>query len=134
MAETTLFAADIGPGSFTGVRVGVILAKTFGFTYDKPIAGATAFDLISPNQPVALPSKKGEYFLRMPGEELIRTSHLEPRASNLLGYGPDFDAPSHPHAKAFARLLGTLQPTTAMLFTPEYILPPSISQPKKPYK
>ncbi len=123
-----VFAADTGPGSFTGVRVGVILAKTFGYLYDKPVGGANAFDLIAHDQAVALPSKKGEYFVRKPGEEPYRTQDLP---GGLLGYGAHFPEPSPPHAKNFAALL--IELTTAEAFLPEYLIQPSISTPKKPY-
>jgi hypothetical protein len=127
----SLFAADTGPGSFTGVRVGVILAKTFGYLYDKPVSGANAFDLISPTVAVALPSKKGEYFVRVPGEEPYRTEDLPD--GDVLGYGAVFQESRPPHAKRFAALASLLVPTTAEVFVPDYLIQPSISTPKKPY-
>ena len=54
LEDAEMFAADIGPGSFTGVRGGVTLAKTFGYLYSRPVAGATSFDLISIAETVVL--------------------------------------------------------------------------------
>jgi tRNA A37 threonylcarbamoyladenosine modification protein TsaB len=130
LAQATLFAADIGPGSFTGVRVGVILAKTFAYTFDKPVAGASAFDLVSATETVVLPSKKGEYFVRHLGESPELRAEV---AATTLGYGPTLQIQTPPHAGNFAAILSVLQPTTADKFVPEYLIPPSISQPKKPY-
>ncbi|MEZ0327518.1 MAG: tRNA (adenosine(37)-N6)-threonylcarbamoyltransferase complex dimerization subunit type 1 TsaB [Fimbriimonas sp.] len=131
ISDASIFAADIGPGSFTGVRVGVILAKTFGYVYDKPVCGADAFDLISVSDVVALPSKKGEYFVRVPGREPYRTESVQ--QGPILGYGAAFADPTPPHAKRFGALVSTLAPMLAEAFVPEYLIQPSISTPKKPY-
>ncbi|MER3497098.1 MAG: hypothetical protein C4320_10320, partial [Armatimonadota bacterium] len=37
--KVTLWLADVGPGSFTGTRVGVVLAKTFAWTFGVPCGG-----------------------------------------------------------------------------------------------
>jgi tRNA A37 threonylcarbamoyladenosine modification protein TsaB len=131
LKDASVFAADTGPGSFTGVRVGVILAKTFGYLYDKRVSGADAFDLISAAETVALPSKRGEYFLRVPGEEPYRTETLP--LDDVQGYGLAFQNPRPPHAKRFAALARELVLTEAEAFVPEYLIQPSISTPKKPY-
>ncbi len=129
--DAELFAADIGPGSFTGVRVGVTLAKTFGYLYGKPVAGASSFDLISADGVVALPSKKNEFFVRRPGLTPYRTAELpfEP----LVGFGPGIEPQTFPDAAGFFELLDRLVAVDAMSFVPEYLIEPSISIPKKPY-
>jgi hypothetical protein len=131
LSSCTLFAADIGPGSFTGVRVGVTLAKTFGYVHHQPVAGADSFDLIAHDAVAVLPSKKGEYFVRRPGEAPFRTNELPDEP--FLGFGPGIDPSLMPMARRFAFLLDRLEPTTAELFVPEYLIQPSISTPKKPY-
>ncbi len=131
LEDAELFAADIGPGSFTGVRVGVTLAKTFGFLYGKPVAGATSFDLISVSQCVVLPSKKGEFFIRRPGQPPVRSVELP--AEPYTGFGPDLANPTPPDAQNFICLLDHLEPRDAMSFVPEYLIEPSISIPKRPF-
>lgn len=127
-----LFAADIGPGSFTGVRVGVMLAKTFAYCFGAKVSGADAFDLISLTRDVALPSKRGEYFVRPAHGEPFRTSDAD--LPLLVGYGPDFADPKPPTAAGFASMVGRLVPQDPLLFAPEYLIEPSISIPKKPFR
>jgi hypothetical protein len=110
----------------------VILAKTFGFVYGQPVAGANAFDLIDPTGVAVLPSKKGEYFVRRPGSAPNRQSGL-PEAP-FTGYGPDVPEPEPPHAARFASLLAHLEPSDPAAFVPEYLIDPSISTPKKPFR
>lgn len=114
-------AADVGPGSFTGVRVGVVLAKTIAWTVGGRCYGADAFDLVDPFRPVARPSKKGEWFLRTPEAGIVRTT--EPPAGSL----------GEPLAERFADLLPALEPEDPFLFAPHYGSEPSISTPKRGY-
>ena len=128
LEEVRVFAADVGPGSFTGVRVGVVLAKTLAWCFGVRCAGADAFDLIDPSELVALPSKKGEYFLREPGSAPERTEVLP---EGVLGYG--FEGGScPPHSERFSKLLSGLVTVAPMQFIPAYLIEPSISQAKKP--
>lgn len=48
-AECDFFAAVTGPGSFTGIRIGVAAAKGFALAAGKPLKSVTAFDLIAYN-------------------------------------------------------------------------------------
>jgi hypothetical protein len=130
-ADAEMFVADIGPGSFTGVRVGVTLAKTFGFLYSRPAAGASSFDLISSDKVVVMPSKKNELFIRRPGFAPIRSA--EPPSEPFVGFGPGIEPAVYPDAAGFAALLDRLVETEAMSFVPEYLIEPSISVPKKPF-
>jgi hypothetical protein len=127
-----LFAADMGPGSFTGVRVGVTLAKTFGYLFGRRVAGASSFDLIAVNDVVVLPSKKNEFFIRRPGSVPVRSAVLP--EGEFIGFGPGVAPQVLPHAKKFIELLDRLDGKDAMSFVPEYLIEPSISVPKKPYR
>ncbi len=132
LAGVNLFVADLGPGSFTGVRVGVTLAKTMAFTKGASVAGADSFDLISTGQTVALPSKKGEYFVRRPGQEPVR--QVERPDGELIGFGPWFEGDeTFPDASRFGPLLGSLTVLEPEALVPAYLIEPSITMPKKPY-
>jgi len=130
VALGTRFCADIGPGSFTGVRVGVILAKTFGFTNRALVAGTDAFDLISVDGASAIPSRKGEWFVREPGSPPKRTSEVP---GSIPGYGWPDDRPQHyPRAAAFLPLLERIVWQDPAAFRPDYLIEPSISTPNHP--
>ncbi len=118
LEEIDLFAADLGPGSFTGVRVGIVLAKTLAWSQNAQCAGADAFDLVSPSEVVCLPSRRGEWFVRTPGQPVERTVD-EPM---MVGV---------PLALGFAQL--SLTPKTPFELVPTYLIEPSISKPKRDY-
>lgn len=124
------FCADVGPGSFTGVRVGVVMAKTFGYVFGKPCAGVSAFDLISEKETVCVPSKKNEVFIREPAH----SPYLCPLPLSVLvmGYGSG-STETFPDAVRFSALEARLEFQDAMMLVPKYLHEPSISVPKKPY-
>ena len=47
--ECDFFAAVTGPGSFTGIRIGIATAKGFALGTGKPLLSLTAFDMIAYN-------------------------------------------------------------------------------------
>ena len=47
--ECDFFAAVTGPGSFTGIRIGIATIKGFALAAGKPVKSVTAFDLIAYN-------------------------------------------------------------------------------------
>ena len=118
LEEINLFAADLGPGSFTGVRVGIVLAKTLAWAQNAQCAGADAFDLVSPSGVVCLPSRRGEWFVRTPGHPVVRTTD-EPANVGV------------PLASGFAEL--SLTPMSPIELVPAYLIEPSISKPKREY-
>ena len=118
LADVRVFAADLGPGSFTGVRVGIVLAKTLAWAEGAACAGASAFDLVVPDRTVALPSRKGEWFVRVPGCLPERTREVPTEVGTPLAAG-------------FARLV--LDPVPPETLIPAYLLEPSISAPKVAY-
>lgn len=47
------FAAGIGPGSFTGIRLGLSAIKGFSFALRKPVIGVATLDLLAMNAPLS---------------------------------------------------------------------------------
>jgi tRNA threonylcarbamoyl adenosine modification protein YeaZ len=129
LASCDFFLADLGPGSFTGTRVGVMLAKTFAYTFGAECGGADAFDLISHDQTVVFPSKRGEWFVRQPGSAVVRQVELP--EGEFVGFGPGIEHEVFPEAARFAALLSHIARVPAVALVPEYLIEPSISIPKK---
>jgi hypothetical protein len=127
--QGTIFLSDIGPGSFTGTRVGVTIAKTLAFVAKAQCGGANAFDLISLDQTVVMPSKKGEWFIRHPGQLPYRDAFLP--VEPYVGFGGEISEPAYPIAERFVSLLKTLELESAEAFVPKYLIEPSISIQKK---
>lgn len=48
-SECDFFAVVTGPGSFTGIRIGIATAKGFAAALNKPVKPITAFNLLSYN-------------------------------------------------------------------------------------
>ncbi len=47
--DIDLIAVDVGPGSYTGLRVGVTCAKTLAYALHKPVIDVPVFDIIAEN-------------------------------------------------------------------------------------
>ena len=127
-SEVTGFAADTGPGSFIGTRVGVTLAKTLAYGCGVGCYGMTSFDLIDCGSAVVVPNRKGEWFLRDPGSPPRLTSELP---VGTRGYGHGIEPATFPDASRFQLPSAhSLRPEELL---PTYLVEPSISQPKKPF-
>ncbi|MBQ2202345.1 MAG: tRNA (adenosine(37)-N6)-threonylcarbamoyltransferase complex dimerization subunit type 1 TsaB [Clostridia bacterium] len=46
-ADMDAFAADVGPGSFTGVRIGVCMANALGAAHHKPVVAVDALETLA---------------------------------------------------------------------------------------
>lgn len=121
--DVDLWAADLGPGSFTGVKVGVTLAKTLAFAFGKEAAGFASFDLIG--AAAAVPSRKGMFLVRdNEGIEELSEDHPRVVAANK----------SRPSAAKAVPLFYSIAAVPPEALLPNYILEPSISKPKKAFK
>lgn len=62
----------VGPGSFTGIRLGIAYAKGISMGLNIPLVGISLFDLYlaeTPDAFVALDSGRGDFFVAAPGLE-----------------------------------------------------------------
>jgi tRNA threonylcarbamoyladenosine biosynthesis protein TsaB len=91
LSEVSLFAAATGPGSFTGLRIGLASIKAFGATLSRPCVGVPTLEAVAraagpSNTTVALlPAGRGELFTQMFAvaldetvTELDQPAHLSP--------------------------------------------------------
>lgn len=68
LAEMDGFAAAAGPGSFTGIRVGLAAAKAFAEVHGKPVVGVSALRALACSAPrcarrvAVLDARRGEVF------------------------------------------------------------------------
>ncbi len=51
MKEVDLFAASIGPGSFTGLRIGVVTIKGLAYSLKRPACGVPTLDALAYSMP-----------------------------------------------------------------------------------
>ena len=68
MADIDGVAVTVGPGSFTGVRIGLAAARAFGLALKIPVYGVTCFEVwayhLGRTCKVVLDSKRDDYFVQ----------------------------------------------------------------------
>jgi len=137
--DLTAIAVGVGPGPFTGLRVGLVTARTLGFVLELPVYGVCSLDVIaveaavSAGQPfvVATDARRKEVYRatydeagrRLDGPDVLRPAEA---ATDQLTFGegavlypeafPSSSAPTRPSAGWLARAVAE---ELAELYDPE---------------
>ena len=77
--DVEALALGTGPGSFTGIRIGLAAAQGLGLALDVPAAGVSTLDALAAGAPGATPvidAKRREVFA--PGPRALAPAELEP--------------------------------------------------------
>ncbi|MFC3712355.1 tRNA (adenosine(37)-N6)-threonylcarbamoyltransferase complex dimerization subunit type 1 TsaB [Sphingoaurantiacus capsulatus] len=116
-------AVDVGPGSFTGIRVGLAAARAFGLAWKAPVDGFTSTALVAAGVFADHPDIDRLYvaFDASRGEVYAQAFDRDGRAGPLDALAPDAAAAAAPGrtvAGSGAALLSAVDPSLAVIDHP----------------
>ena len=151
-ADVARWGVGMGPGSFTGVRIGVALAKGIHLATGAELVGVTSLDAIARAAPedavtvvAVLAAMRGEVFVQATGKvtrapacvriaewEAWRASLEEggPSGAVVLGDAAPIVEGTPPHARLVGLVAQMRTADDADALEPVYVRPPDITLPK----
>ncbi len=134
--DVARWAVDIGPGSFTGVRIGVATVKGIAFATGAEVIAVNAFDAVCAARSLAprdatpmLEAGKGEVYFRIADGE---PSHAAREAvlSLMAGRSETIIENVVPHAEHVGRVALSRAPSDLDRLEPLYVRAPDLVKPR----
>jgi len=127
MSDLTGIGVVVGPGSFTGIRMGIAYAKGLGIGLNIPVIPVNAFELYmfeSPDAFVAIDSGRGDFFVASPLHEpcVMNIDEVETeqmKCPQTVGHNP-FDLKNAVDIVENKIKSDDLQPAIPMYLRPSY--------------
>lgn len=128
MSDLTAVGVIVGPGSFTGIRMGIAYAKGLGLGLNVPVVGINLFELYlyeNPDAFVAIDSGRGDFFvaskIHAPCTMTIEEVETEQmKCPMTVGHKP-FDLKNAVAIVENKIKSGDLQPAVPMYLRPSYV-------------
>lgn len=126
-SDITAIGVVVGPGSFTGIRLGIAYAKGIAMGLNIPVVGISLFDLYlaaTPDAFVAIDSGRGDFFVAANGlaPQTMKIEELETKQMEwprTVGHKP-FDLRLGANIVQNKVASGNIEPAVPMYLRPSY--------------